>query len=118
MLSRTANDAGVSPWVNETGVKIVRAIRFNKELSLFRTKGKYPNSVRKNFVALIIVFAQTVFFVYPLPRALPWAIIFWPYEAGKTLSVRVFVNYFSMKFRWHLKGRKHENFGVLGWIIA
>ena len=40
------------------------------------------------------------------------------FQAGKTLSVRLFVNYFLMKFRWRLKGRKHQNFGVLGWIIT
>ena len=42
-LSRTANDVGVSPWVNETGVKFVRAIRFNstKSYHYFGRKKKF-----------------------------------------------------------------------------
>lgn len=62
--------------------KIVRPMKLFKKLSLFRTKGMNSNvcpkiiecnSVRKFFFVLIIMFARTIFVVFPLPRALPWA---------------------------------------------
>lgn len=68
--------------------KIVRAISFMKEKFLFRTKRwsivswkMIPcNSVRKKLIALFIEFARTVFFLFPLPQALPGARISWPFR--------------------------------------
>ena len=68
--------------------KIVRAITCIKEKFLFRTKRwsivsrkMIPcNSVRKKLIALFIEFARTVFFLLPLPQALPGARISWPFR--------------------------------------
>ena len=57
--------------------KIVRAVKFLKEKILFRTRGMsfcfremmLSNSVRNNGVALISIFARTVFLLHSLPRA-------------------------------------------------
>ncbi len=71
-----------------TGKRIVRAIMVKKEHFLFRTKGKVSdnrqirsnNSVRRSFSFMKIMFARTVFILFPLPQALPGAIISWPFR--------------------------------------
>ena len=72
----------------KTGERIVRSIRIIKEKFQSRTKEMISifrqiiqfNSVRKKFSASIIMFSRTVSFVFLLPRALPWAEIYWPYR--------------------------------------
>ena len=55
------------------GVKIVRVITFRKGLSMFRTKRHESQFRPKEFFALIIISARTVFALLLLPKALPWA---------------------------------------------
>ena len=81
-----------------TGLKIVRAITSIKKINLFRTKQgpvyfpkmMYCNSVLNNDIALINIFARTVFLLHSLPMAafrfvppetLPWADIYCPFRA-------------------------------------
>jgi hypothetical protein len=61
-------------------MSIVRAITFIKGLSLFGRKGTNPNSVRKEFFALIIGFTRTAFSCIPFPQAMPGARISWPFR--------------------------------------
>ena len=80
-----------------TDIKIVRAITFIKEKTLFRTKEMtlcFPEMmscifVRKELLALFIGSSRTVFRLHPLPRAafrivppetVPWANLFWPFR--------------------------------------
>jgi hypothetical protein len=82
------------------GIKIVRATTFIKEKILFRTREMalcFPemmsdNSVRRDFFALFIESARTVFLLHPLPRAafrivppetMPWAELYWPFSPEK-----------------------------------
>jgi len=82
------------------GHKIVRATTFIKEKILFRTREMtlcFPemmsdNSVRRDFFALFIESARTVFLLHPLPRAafrivppetMPWAELYWPFRPEK-----------------------------------
>jgi len=81
--------------------KIVRAVKFLKEKILFRTRGMsfcfremmLSHSVRNNGVALISIFARTVFLLHPIPRAafrfvppetLPWADRYWSFRPEKS----------------------------------
>ena len=72
----------------KTGERIVRAISIIKEKFQSRTKEMISisqqiiqfNSVRKKFSALIIMVSRTVSLVFLLPRALPWAEIYWTFR--------------------------------------
>jgi hypothetical protein len=61
-------------------LKIVRVITFFEMLSLLRTKRHESQFRPKGVFALIIVFARTVFTLFPLPQALPGARISWPFR--------------------------------------
>ena len=71
--------------------RIVRAILVIEEKFLFRTKEMILifqemmlfYSFRKKIFALNIIFSRTVFVALPLPRAMPWAKISWPFMPGK-----------------------------------
>jgi hypothetical protein len=53
---------------SRTSAKIVRETTLIKGFHYFGRKGMNSNSVRKEFFALIIVFARTVFYLFLLPR--------------------------------------------------
>jgi len=77
--------------------KIVRAITAIKANFLFRTKEMISisrqmmpfNSVRKEILVLFITFFRTVFVVFPLPKALPWAELYWPFRPGKYFDLNL-----------------------------
>jgi hypothetical protein len=71
--------------------RIVRAIALIKEQFLFRTKkmsfilaemGKSCPS-EMSFFASIIMVPRTVWSVFPIPRALLWAELYWPFMPKK-----------------------------------
>ena len=73
-------------------VEIVRAIKFFKGLSLFRTKRNEFNFVRKKYFALIILFQRTISMFFLFPRALPWAELYWPFRPRlvyKVMSIKM-----------------------------
>lgn len=81
----------------KSGGKIVRAIKFFKRTLLFRTKRDESQSVlerldcysvRKKFFALISMFPRTVFVVFLLPRALPWAELYRPFRPLAFINIK------------------------------
>ena len=103
-----------------TGKTIARAKMSIKKKILFRAKWRtlcFPkmldcNSVRNNDIALINIFARTVFPLHPLPRVafrfvppetLPWADIYCPFRAEKSR-----LQLLCIKSRRGESGLKHE----------
>lgn len=87
-----------------TVVKFVRVKKTANEYSKIRTKSSIhnflsdnlPRSVRKRALVLNNMLSQTVSYAPLLPRALPWAIIFWPLRPKNDLLLTWIVNSFEM----------------------
>ena len=75
----------------KSGKKIVRAIRFFKAISLFRTKRCEPSCLpgnsgaqfrpKKVFYPVYRISADGFRYI-PFPKALPWARLSWPFRPG------------------------------------